>query len=192
MADVLHAALFQPELLPGETLLWTGRPDTAKHFARADRYQIPFSLVVCGYFVYRFGRSITEGGYSGSLDVLSLLAVAALLAVVTFYLLFGRFWLKRRTKLQTYYAITNLRALALISGTPSRLQSRFLDPSAGLKKQAGNNGSGSLIIGELEPIDKFTANTGIDEVFGNSESSILGLFDIADVEEAHETIKSQL
>ncbi len=36
---------FAPYLLPDEQLLWCGRPDPRKHFARGDVFLVPFSLL---------------------------------------------------------------------------------------------------------------------------------------------------
>lgn len=191
MPDVLHAALFQPELLPEEKLLWTGRADPNRHFSRADLYVFPFSAVVCGYFAYRLGKTVSECDASNIISLLLLVGTVTFLAVVAVYLFLGRFWVKRRVKLQSYYAITNMRVLAFKLGSVTRLNSRFRESTTNVRKEAREDGSGSLIIGEQAPIERFLANAGIEEVFGNSESSVIGLYDIDDVEVAYRIVDAK-
>jgi len=41
-----------PYLLPDETVLWTGRPDPAKHLGAIDIFLVPFSLLWGGFTIF--------------------------------------------------------------------------------------------------------------------------------------------
>jgi hypothetical protein len=44
--------VFSPELLPGETVQWTGRPNAAVIFHKEDWAMIPFSLLWGGFAIF--------------------------------------------------------------------------------------------------------------------------------------------
>jgi hypothetical protein len=46
------ASEIQPELSPGERLLWSGQPRGGIHLRAADAYVIPFSILWCGFAIF--------------------------------------------------------------------------------------------------------------------------------------------
>lgn len=50
-----------PHLLPGEPLLWAGRPDPARRFAPQDAYLVPFSVLWCGFAIFWLAAAIRSG-----------------------------------------------------------------------------------------------------------------------------------
>lgn len=46
------SAAIQPELVTGESILWTGQPDTSIVFHKDDLYLIPFSLLWGGFAIF--------------------------------------------------------------------------------------------------------------------------------------------
>jgi hypothetical protein len=50
-----------PYLLPDETLLWTGRPDPAKHFGASDVFLVPFSLLWAGFAIFWLIAALVAG-----------------------------------------------------------------------------------------------------------------------------------
>ena len=98
-------ATFRPFLLPGERVLWTGRPQQGLVFDRFDLLSLP-SLLVAGAALVWLTR---ERGLPDLPDMVS----AALLLLGLLYAGFGRFlheaWARRRL----LYAVTNQRVLTL-------------------------------------------------------------------------------
>lgn len=54
-------ALVQPELRPGEHLLWSGGPDESVTFGRNDLFLVPFSLLWCGFAIFWEVSVLREG-----------------------------------------------------------------------------------------------------------------------------------
>ncbi len=59
--DPEQALKFQPELMSGEVLLWTGRPNPGRVFHSDDWYAIPFSLLWGGFFVFWENMAVKSG-----------------------------------------------------------------------------------------------------------------------------------
>ena len=95
-------------LRPEERLLWSGRPDPAVRFSSADAYLIPFSIMWAGFAVF-WEASVLVIGAPLLFDLWGLPFVA-----LGLYMLFGRFVVKRRQKLQTAYGVTTGRAIVAI------------------------------------------------------------------------------
>ncbi len=110
---------FQPELMVGESLLWTGRPNPRVIFHSEDLYIIPLNLLLGGSMIF---SEMSELGYwsnsprNGTPNSVFDAPWAILLFLFTQYMIWGRFiyygWLKRRT----YYAVTNRRVLVAREG----------------------------------------------------------------------------
>jgi hypothetical protein len=102
------AAEFESYLRPGEQLRWCGRPDPAVLFTPGDGMWIPFSVFWLGFSGFWVtGVSVTDGA-DGLLGVPFLLC--------GFYMVAGRFLVKRVRKRQTSYGVTRDRALRLYRG----------------------------------------------------------------------------
>lgn len=50
----------RPLLRPGEQLRWVGQPDPQVHFAPADLYLVPFSLLWCGFVIFWEWQAVTS------------------------------------------------------------------------------------------------------------------------------------
>jgi hypothetical protein len=100
----------QPYLHVDEHLLWAGQPDPAKVFSSTDAFVVPFSLIWGGLASYWEATVIDENA--------PVLFKLWGLPFVLFacYLVIGRFFVKRRQREHTIYAITDQRAL-VVSGT---------------------------------------------------------------------------
>jgi hypothetical protein len=90
---MLDIARLHPELQPGETLEWTGRPHPWHIFTARDGFLIPFTLVWGGIFGYVAGSIVFSGISYG--NVFSMLLGSALLVFVL-SVIFGRFVLRAR------------------------------------------------------------------------------------------------
>jgi hypothetical protein len=98
----------QPRLLPGERLLWSGRPDPAKWFSPIDLYLVPFSILWCSFAIFWESSVLASGKAPGFF-----LFFGGFFVVIGLYFTIGRFFVKRAGKRKTLYALTTSRALIL-------------------------------------------------------------------------------
>lgn len=82
--EVLAERQLAPYLLPGETLLWTGRPDPAKHVGASDILAVPFSVLWCGFAIFW-----TISAVAGTSPRCALFGLP--FVVLGLYFVFGRF-----------------------------------------------------------------------------------------------------
>lgn len=106
-------------LLPGERIVWTGRPPQGMSFHRQDLWSVPLALLCGLFFLWLNARLGSDGDGPGRLaDIVGILVGLALGA--------GRalhdWWLRRRL----VYAVTNQRVLILRDGAKGRLRSHDL------------------------------------------------------------------
>ncbi|HVW11906.1 MAG TPA: hypothetical protein VHC90_25175 [Bryobacteraceae bacterium] len=109
------AITIQPELLPGEFLVWAGRPVEGIILHRQDLYLIPLSLFWGGFSL------LWEAGVSGLLIPLQQIDTAGILWGIPFvllgqYLMWGRFLHAAWKKQRTFYGLTNRRVIIVQNG----------------------------------------------------------------------------
>lgn len=163
-----------PYVRPDETLLWTGRPDPAKHLTGGDLFLIPFSLLWTGFAIFWMGAALA-GGAPLPFALFGLPFVA-----LGLYLVFGRFVVKARRKRQTAYGLTTRRALVAVgAGTLSEapVQHQPVD-----RRRSRNGRHLSVTFGR--PASGWAsgpnyANTGM-EIFDRGGSA-LGFYDVTDI-----------
>jgi hypothetical protein len=144
--------LFSPELLPGETVQWTGRPNPRVIFHADDIGGIPFSLLWGGFAIFWLL------GASGLWDIWANppdktfrwfgVIWGTPFVLVGQYLIWGRFVYARWKKKRTYYAITTRRALIVEHGLRSRSSvSTYFDNLPTIDKKVRSDGIGSIAFG---------------------------------------------
>jgi len=94
-------------LRSGEHLLWAGRPDPRRLFNASDFFLIPFGLFFLGFSIFW-----TVGASRGAPGVFGL--VGYLFIVIGAYYVVGRFVVKRYRLSHSTYAVTDIRAFALV------------------------------------------------------------------------------
>jgi hypothetical protein len=108
----------QPELMSGESLLWTGKPNPLIVFHSDDWYIVPFSLLWGGFAIV---WEMVVLGYWGNGPKGGVPSIFMSLWGIPFiaagqYMIWGRFlhdgWVKRRI----YYAVTNRRVWVVREG----------------------------------------------------------------------------
>jgi hypothetical protein len=135
-------ATFSDRLLPGERVLWTGRPTRELIFGPRDVFLVPFSILWCGFAIFWTATVIISGApvlwwIWGSMFVLVGLAMS-----------FGRFFLDAWARRSMVYAVTNQRILIeRLEPWPSftALSLRLL-PDARLSER--RNGLGWITFGQ--------------------------------------------
>lgn len=169
------------ELMAGEKLLWSGKPNASKLFSPSDAFLIPFSLL-WGGFAYFWEATVIV---SGAPLLFKLWGIP--FVVIGTYMIFGRFFVKRRINENTAYAITDKRVL-IVTTWPTRnltaLDLRTL-PSTTLRE--GNDGGGHIVLG-TDPFGMACyADTGMD-LFGQTRGAP-ALRNLANVRRVYEQIE---
>jgi len=168
--SVLPASALEPHLVHDERVIWTGRPDPAKHFSKTDAFAIPFSLLWGGFSIAWEVAAVASGGIFG---VFGLPFVA-----MGLYLIFGRFIHKARVKRRTLYAVTDKRVLKLVRRRRGDvLDAGFIDAIPAVNRDVGADGSGSVVFGSGSGWSGEWANTGLGS--GNMPVP-LAFYDIPD------------
>jgi hypothetical protein len=199
------AAVLERELVPGETVLWAGRPDPAVHFGRPDLWLVPATVLATVVFVLMAisflgtesnpdapeAATTNSASWAGEaiLGVFVALAVAALL-----YALVGRFWIKARRKRHTWYYLTDRRAIEIYLGRQHRVTSAALDQLNGTHHEGGRNGHGSVVFADLTHRAASWAanlNTGFPGAANGEAGVALTFYDVPDVDVLVEVLRDR-
>jgi hypothetical protein len=133
----------QSELMSGESLLWTGRPNPRVILHRDDWYLIPFSLLWGGFAIFwesgvlgYWGNGTKHGTHSTFMALWGIPFI-----VIGQYMIWGRFlydaWLKRRT----YYAVTNRRVLVIQEGWNRKTSWTYLGTIPTVEREGSTTGT---------------------------------------------------
>jgi hypothetical protein len=156
----------QPELASGESLMWTGKPNSSVIFHKDDLFLVPFSLLWGGFAIF------WEGGVSGYWNhgLRNGAWVFGMIWGIPFvligqYLIWGRFiydaWLKRHT----YYGVTNRRVIVVQNGWSRKMVAAYLDSLPTVAKEGPDSGPGTLA---------FAPNSSFFSVFSGGSTSSRG------------------
>ncbi len=111
------ARVISAHRIPGERLLWAGRPKQGLAFRGWDVLYVPFGgLLLVGGSIF-IVLAISETGDPFLALFLSLWLLAAA------YMAVGRFFVDARRRASTWYAVTNMRALIISGKELGRVQS---------------------------------------------------------------------
>jgi hypothetical protein len=106
-------SVIREDLRRDERLLWSGQPPQGMRLRAADAFLIPFSIIWGGFAIFWETMVVVKGA------PLFFMAWGIPFVIVGLYLIFGRFWVDARQRVQTYYALTDSRVI-IISGIFSR------------------------------------------------------------------------
>jgi len=132
------------ELLPGEQLLWWGRPRQGLMLRPADALYIPFSLFWCGFAIF-WEASVVKSGFWP----FELWGIPFVLAGL--YMVFGRFLTDARQRARTVYAITDQRVVVVAGLFRDVVTSLSLRSLADLGLFERRDGSGTIALGPVSP-----------------------------------------
>ena len=142
----------QPELTPGESVLWAGQPSPRITFHRQDLFFIPFSLMWGGLAIFWEAGVAGFWGSSGTRlrgPWLLGLIWGIPFVVIGQYLIWGRFLYAAWEKKRIHYAVTNRRLIAVRSGSSRLMASCYIDTLLTLIKEGRSNGIGTLRFAEV-------------------------------------------
>lgn len=176
---------FQRELMLGERILWTGRPDPSRLFTRADLYLVPFTLLWAwfsiGFFIQELDRSPADPVTR---------VIGPFFAVVGLYALVGRFLYLRYRKRRTCYAVTDSRVLVLTETIKRSLLASRIKQIPAIHKTIRSDGSGTLRFGAGNFYSEMWKGTGF-EFFGAAYGPPAPSFvDIPDAEQVYRLVST--
>jgi|tagenome__1003787_1003787.scaffolds.fasta_scaffold20865056_2 hypothetical protein len=164
-----------PHLVHGEQVLWVGRPDPRKRFAKSDLYALPFSLLWAGFAFFWEITVIASGSIPFALFGIPFVLVGL-------YITVGRFFAQTRIKARTWYAVTNRRVLAVErKRSGDVVDAAFIDGLPAISRDVRSDGSGSVLFGPAK------ARRSAFE-FGGDQSAQLGFYDIPDAARVAELV----
>jgi hypothetical protein len=143
--------VFSAELLPGETIQWTGSPNPRVIFHSEDAYMIPFSLMWGGFAIFwLLGASgiLQWSNHPNKNFEWFAIIWGVPFVLVGQYMIWGRFLYERWKKKRTYYALTNRRALIVEHGLRSHsISSASFETLSMIDKRVRSDGIGSISFG---------------------------------------------
>jgi hypothetical protein len=169
------------ELMKGERLLWFGRPDPNRFFARNDVFLIPFSLMWGGFAIFWEISVIREGWGFGVVWGIPFVAIGL-------YMIAGRFLVKSRRRRRTHYALTDKRVLIVDGGGSTR--AAFLSSIPTIDSRLRSDGSGTIIFGNPSWTQAAYADSGTD-FFGSDSGDWIGFHDIPDARSVVDLVNEQ-
>ena len=176
----------QPELTPGETILWSGQPLARIVFHKQDAMLIPFSLLWGGFAIF-WEATVFRTGHHNAGGVSSFMSLWGIpFVVMGQYLIWGRFLYAAWKKKQTYYAVTNHRVIAVQGRGSRRVASAFLDNLPSLAKEGSSNGAGTLRFSQ--PIPGVQGNRGFGPWDPLAFSDTPNFIDIADLDSVYRLV----
>lgn len=160
--------ILEPELAPGERLLWVGQPNPHRLLDKSDFIAIPFSLYWNGFMAF-FSAHVIESVMEGGRVFPDLLFVAWIgvpFLLIGLYLLIGRFFHRAWTKRRTWYGLTQHRAIAVREGRVWRSTNvGNLRALTNISAKVRRDGSGSV---------SFVRRSGWERWFSGSDTGMIG------------------
>lgn len=146
MVDPVALAAIQPELLPGEAVLWAGRPAGGFRLHREDAAQIPFSLLWGGFSILwewmALRRPAEPSGSSPSQPFLVFWGIPFIVAGQ--YMIWGRFLYGAWRAKCVFYAVTNRRVIAVETSWRPKMAGAYIDSIPVITKETSSRGVGTL------------------------------------------------
>ncbi len=124
-------------LIPGENILWKGKPEKGAIFTRQDIIMIPFSIFWCGFAFFWFFGALEAGGFFALFGIPFIL--------VGLYLVAGRFFITAHLRKNTAYVITNKKIIRKKGKKIDMIEIATLPP---MHTELHQNGCGTITFGE--------------------------------------------
>jgi hypothetical protein len=178
------------ELTKDEKVAWIGVPDPSKMFTAQDIVMVPFTFMWGGFAIF-WEVSVLRQVLSN--PVISFFSIVFPLWGIPFvliglYMMFGRFFVKRKIKENTVYGITNKRVIVVQRWPQNKVISGDLSKIGKISK-SGNDTIGNLIFGDdagiqtLSGMELFPTNS-----FRRKATDVLGFFDLPRPREAYDIV----
>jgi hypothetical protein len=181
----------QPDLAPGETVLWAAQPDPSVIFHKEDIVLIPFSLLWGGFAIFweaGVAGFFANGGGTGKPWVFGLI-IGAAFVIMGQYFIWGRFVLTAWEKRRTHYVVTNRRVIVVQDVRGRRMASAYIDSLSTVIKESRRNGVGSLFFAPQQPF--LSRRRGLGAWDSMTLGDVPEFRDIDDVDTVYRLISDQ-
>lgn len=138
-------AVIRGQLGPDEQLLWSAQPRGGIAFRSEDIYLIPFSLLWGGFAIF-WEWTATTSGAGWFAEIWGIPFVAAGL-----YMVVGRFVYDAWLRANTFYGLTNERAVIVRRAIPNDVRSISLKSLGDVSLAVRNDRSGTITLGNNSP-----------------------------------------
>jgi len=180
-------AAIQPELLSGESILWTGQPNPRIVFHKEDLFLIPFSLLWGGFaIVWEAGVAGFWGNSARSGPSTFGMIWGIPFVLVGQYIIWGRFFYTAWKKKRTYYAVTNRRVIVVQDGWNKQMASCYLDSLPNLIKEGGSGSHGTLRFAPQESM--WSGKRGWSAWDGMAVGNMPTFTDVEDVDSVYRLV----
>jgi hypothetical protein len=175
------------DLLPGERVVWAGRPVHSMMLRPNDAFLIPFSLA-WGLPALLVGTVISVAVLTipGSPGI-PVLIFGLIWVVLAIHILVARFVIRAITWRDTSYLVTNSRVLVIRGGRRTRTTSAFLSNLPQPVFMESPDGSGSIAFGEFPVIRGWNGRIAF-KAFAGEPSITPVLWYVADVRRVHAVV----
>ena len=144
--------VFAGRLLPGEQVIWTGRPGQGLLLTPQYIFLIPFSLLWCGFAIFWEASAAGIVGGQAGVEGAPMLLFGGVFVCVGLYFVFGRFLADAWIRGGIRYALTDKRVL-IHRGAPFYSFSAIaLDRLPALQLKERMDRSGTIRFGERSSI----------------------------------------
>ena len=161
------------ELVPGEAVLWKGKPNDKKLLSAQDIFLIPFSIMWCGFAIFWEATVLFEDAPI----IFKLWGIP--FVCVGLYFVFGRFIHQKYVLKITQYALTNHRAICYKKGKISSCD-YINEPSITLK--TNKDGTGTIAFGN---------SSNYKNNFLDRDDKETDFINISDAQNVHRLINQQ-
>jgi hypothetical protein len=172
-------------LEPGESLVWSGKPNPKRVFTRQDRYLLPMSVVLLFLCLPNLSVTTVAPGFVGVL-VLFLYLIAIL---VVLYMVAGRFYYKRVTRECTYYLLTDRRVISVNTLWGVRVRATALTDLA-LVHISQDARNGTIAFTRSGDLSAWGESTGLPSISILRARSVPAFYDIPDHAAVHQHLLS--
>lgn len=187
---------FQQDLLPDESILWTGRPLTRIIFHKQDWFAVPFSLLWGGFAIFWTLQAMADPQQPGfwslpshfHFDSFALFGIP--FSLYGLYMIFGRFFYTAWKKTHTFYAVTNKRVIVLNTAPNRKLVDSFFSALKSISLTTRSDGAGTIDFAEPDSTSALLGNRR-----GNAKMDIdlgrLAFYDVDNVRDVYQMIQAQ-
>jgi hypothetical protein len=167
---------FQSELNPGERILWSGQPYQGIVLRSADLFIIPFSLIWGGFALFFAYSTVAEGA------PFIVVLIGAVVAALGVYVIIGRFFVDMRQRRNTYYALTDKRAIIISGVFAQHIKTLVIQNLPEIGVTTRRNGTGTITFGSSHPFAWMYASSGFPNMgFYHAAPSFENISDVRSV-----------
>jgi hypothetical protein len=124
-------------LLPGERIVWQGRPAQGIRFFRSDTFLIPFGILFLSFSIFWEWKAVSQGDVFFALWGIPFIAAGIFLCA-------ARFLIDAYVRSSTLYALTDNRILILRRGYRPRFVALTMDRLPVLSLEEERSGTGTI------------------------------------------------